>query len=182
MSSASRPSGAASAASVTGPEPFEPAAQDFDQRLLGRPVAARHSAPARRSAGRAAHRATARGIAAAARRRPTASRSRTAGVTPAIAADAASGKRVASVRRSQLAPASAPALAGRGFGLGQKAEPDQGVVQFVGGWPASGQASSRTRAIASGSSRPSSAASSGASQRRPITAWVRRSSSGASSR
>ena len=46
----------------------------------------------------------------------------------------------------------------------------------------SGHASSRTRAMASASRRPSSSALSGASQRRAITAWVRRSSSGASSR
>jgi hypothetical protein len=44
-----------------------------------------------------------------------------------------------------------------------------------------GHASSRTAAIASGSSRPRSSASS-AFQRRFCTAWVRRSSSGASSR
>ncbi len=47
---------------------------------------------------------------------------------------------------------------------------------------ASGHASSRTRWIASGSSLPRSDALSGSSQRRLMTAWVRRSSSGASSR
>ena len=46
----------------------------------------------------------------------------------------------------------------------------------------SGQASARTRSIASASSRPMSDARSGSSQRRLITACVRRSSSGASSR
>ena len=47
---------------------------------------------------------------------------------------------------------------------------------------ASGQASSRTRRMASASSLPKSAALCGSSQRRLITAWVRRSSRGASSR
>ena len=46
----------------------------------------------------------------------------------------------------------------------------------------SGHASARTRSTASGSSRPRSAALAGSSQRRPDTARVRRSSSGASSR
>ena len=63
----------------------------------------------------------------------------------------------------------------------EKAEPQQRVVQFVGVGRI-GPGLARTRAIASGSSRPRSV---GRLRRQPaaaITAWVRRSSNGASSR
>ena len=124
-------------------EPFEPAAQDFDQRLLGRPARARHAAPARRSADRAAPRATARrncgSRSAATHNRSSHSRRTPGSTSPALsgcewvpACAGMTGVSSASrASRRQLGEPSPPARAGGGFGRGQEAEPGQAVVHFV---------------------------------------------------
>ena len=114
----SRPSGAASAAVVTGPRPFETAAQHLDQRLP-RSTQARRSRRAPRSRARSTRRP---------QRAESGSRSaaiHTAGPSRDASAPRASGR--ASSASQSRQPASACDL-----GLGQEAEPDQRIVQLVG--------------------------------------------------
>ena len=166
----SSPSGAASARCGHRPQALEPAAHDLDQRLLARPSRARHRRPARRSRARASRRATAPGTAAGARPRPTAS-------PPACAA----APRACSPRKlgQPVAPAR-PRLRPRPRS-GSRARPAHRAARRRSS--ASGQASrahARDRlGIERGRGRPRPRARASAAL---ITACVRRSSSGASSR
>lgn len=74
-----------------------------------------------------------------------------------------------------------PARIGLGLARGEEAQAVQRLMHLVG-VARFGQASPRTASIASRSRAPRSSADSGSLQRRFCTAWVRRSSSGASSR
>ena len=149
------------------PMPLQPAAQDLDQRVIVGPLRAAWAA-APRSPGRACAPARAPGTAASARRRST---------------GCACGACSSATRLCRASSANQPPQPGFACASSAVRKPSHTRASCnSSALAASGQASACTRAIASGSRRPISAAASGASQRRAITAWVRRSSSGASSR
>ena len=163
----SRPSGAASAVCVTGPRP-----SSRPRRISTSASSRDHVAPAWSAGG---------AIAGSSRAGPQRLElGQPLGRNPSVACGAFEARDALLARQRARASRSIPARP-RASASVEAAEPQQRVVQFLGVGRV-GPASSRTRAIASGSSRPSSAALSGSSQRRAITAWVRRSSSGASSR
>ena len=150
------------------PQALEPAAQDLDQRLIARPVA-----PA----------ACGRGAAIAGSSLASGQSAWNCGRRSAAIQSVARGACSRATRRSRASAASHSLQLGSACASSALRKPSQTSASCSSSaFAASGQASARTRAIASGSSRPRSDASSGASQRRLITAWVRRSSSGASSR
>ena len=168
--SAQVPAAAASASRRDRPEAFEPAAQDFDQRLVARPIRAGIRRRAQRS------RASSFGVGHSARN---------CGSRSAVIHSVASGRMRAAPRgsrRGKLRQPVAPAGPGAGFVRAEEAEPDQRVVQLVGiggVGPCFARAPARSPRDRAGRDRRRSPAT---SQRRLITAWVRRSSSGASSR
>ena len=169
-------SDSAIAPAVVGPSPSRRLAHDFDQRFVARPRRAPRIPPALRSAASAARREIARRIAAGARRRPRAT-CRPSRMERHRRSSSASR---ASARQARPAAASIRCTRATSSSV-DEAEREQRVVQLVG-VAGAGQASLLTRAIASASRRPRPAADSSSSQRRLITACVRRSSSGASSR
>ena len=150
---------------------LEPTAQDLDQRIVARP---------RRVAAVAAG-ATIAGLSVASGHSAWNCGRRSAAIQ-SVAPGLPSQPRhalVARQLREPLAPAGSPGLRLRP----SVTKPSQTSASCSSSaFAASGQASSRTRAIASASSRPRSAAVSGRASAGSCTACVRRSSSGASSR
>ncbi len=149
-----------------GPQAFEPATENLDQRRVRRQ--SRRASPGGGAiSGLSAASEKSPGTGSTARRESISRRQRRQGARPAS-------------RRPVFEPTQ-PFRIGGGLRLGEAADPEQSVVQLfrIGRVR---HASERTRAIASGSSRPSSDGLCGSRHRRAITACVRRSSSGASSR
>src|SRR5215208_2816570 len=168
------------------PRPLEPAAHQLDQRLLGRP-GPREEARRRGDRGlQAEGHITSIGT-------PAGTSAGELGAAPYTASSC--GSRSAATQRSAPSPVESTAArrsATRASNQGPQpaARPSSAVKNpsptrascSSSGSATSGQASSRTRATAAASSAPRSEATDGSSQRRVCTAWVRRSSKGASSR
>ena len=147
---------------------FQPSAHDLDQRRFQRPFLSGMTGGRRNRGFDASRLAIGRETAASARPRST-----------MPLADPICAWRVCRVRaRRENAVQPGPPRASSSVKKPSHIKASCNSSAFV----ASGQASSRTLAMASGSSRPRLSAASGESQRRVMTACARRSSSGASSR
>ena len=134
MASGARPSGAASSVSATGPRPssrprrISTSASSSDQCRSACGAGAAIGGSSRASG----HSARNCGSRSAATHSPAFQR--LPALSPAFAGEDAGGRGYKSCRAPlprQLLQPFAPALAGGGFGLGQKSEPGQPVMQFV---------------------------------------------------